>query len=62
MYEKGWGVSRDFVLAHMWFSLAAAKDYVRAVKSQGRVATHMTPAQISWAKTLARAWPAKHGQ
>jgi hypothetical protein len=50
----------DFVLAHMWFNLAAAQGYQdalsSAVKSRDYLASQMTPAQIAEAQKLAREW------
>ena len=50
------GVQRDYVLAHMWFSLAAAHGHSGAANSRQIVATRMTPAQIAQAKGLIAAW------
>ena len=59
MYDKGWGVPQDYVQAHMWFNLAAAKGDADAIKSRDNVAAKMTPAQISEAQKLAREWKPK---
>ena len=68
MYDKG----RDYVLAHMWFNLAAAlpRDMVNraaakwivenAAKNRDIVAEKMTPAQVAEAQRLAREWLEKH--
>ena len=63
-YSMGQGVSRDYVIAHMWFSLAAAGDKKGAdarnnmTPAQARdiVAKHMTSTQIAEAQKLAREW------
>jgi uncharacterized protein len=60
----GQGVSRDYVIAHMWLSLAAGGDKKEAearnkmTPEQARdiVAKHMTPTQIAEAQKLAREW------
>ncbi len=62
MYSKGYGVTQDYVRAHMWFNLSAVgsppgefRD--KAAKNRDIVAGRMTPAQVS--EALARAW--RHG-
>ncbi len=62
MYSKGQGVPQDYVLAHMWFDLAAwpgqsLRDLV--IKDREAVAAWMTPAQIAEAQRLAREWMEK---
>jgi hypothetical protein len=47
-------VSQDYVLAHMWYNLAAAGGLEDAVKNRDILTTHMTPAQIAEAQKLAR--------
>ena len=47
---------QDYVLAHMWYNLAAAQDAGVAAKNRDRVAAKMTPAQIAEAQRLAREW------
>ena len=66
MYRIGFGVPQDYVQAHMWFNLAASRfpasdkeSRERAVKNRDRVASKMTPAQISEAQRLAREWKPK---
>jgi TPR repeat protein len=69
---KGEGVPQNYVLAHMWFSLAAAQfptseaEYRGwtiineiAVINRDRVASEMTPAQIAEAQQMARKWKPK---
>ena len=60
LYAKGHGVPQDYVAAHMWFSLSAAKGQKEGVKNRDRAATRMTPAQIAEAEKLAREWLEKH--
>jgi hypothetical protein len=57
--SKGQGVPEDYVIAHMWFSLAAAGGDRNAAKGRDLVATRMTPAQIAEAQKLAREWKPK---
>ena len=50
---------QDYVLAHMWFSLAASGSNEDAVKQRDTIAKKMTPAQISEAQKMAREWKPK---
>jgi hypothetical protein len=61
MYRDGLSVPRDYVQAHMWFSLAVSRlplDEDRDLAVQGRdaVAASMTPTQIAEAKKLEQEW------
>jgi TPR repeat protein len=59
-YERGTGVLQDYVLAHMWGSLAAAHEDAEtaqiAAKLRDDVAAKMTGDQIAEAQRLAREW------
>jgi TPR repeat protein len=55
-YEQGDGVLQDYVLAYMWYNLAAAQGAGVAAKDRDRVAARMTPEQIAEAQRLAREW------
>jgi TPR repeat protein len=62
LYEKGWGVPQDIVLAHMWYNLAAAIEGRYggfATMHRDTLADRMTPAQIAEAQKLAREWKPK---
>ncbi len=59
MYRRGEGVPKDDVLAHMWWSLAAAQGHEPARKYRDRLAARMTPAQLADAQRLAREWKPK---
>ena len=59
MYGAGDGVPQDYVLAHMWFNLAAAQGHENAVKGRDIIAKEMTPAGISKAQKMAREWKRK---
>jgi hypothetical protein len=64
MYAMGQGVSRDYVQAHMWLSLAASPfsekdDRERAIKVRNLIAAKMTPQQIAEAQALATNWKPK---
>ena len=65
MYANGEGVPRNYALALMWFEIAS--DNVpkadtlwrsRLVEFKAKAAVHLTPAQVSEARQLARAWKA----
>jgi Tfp pilus assembly major pilin PilA len=61
-YEKGYDVPKNYILAHMWFSLAAVQDpaYERVVKKNlDTITQHMAPSQIAEAQKLAREWKPK---
>ncbi len=64
MYATGQGVARDYVLAHMWYDIAASqfvgvKDREKAAKYRDDVASKMTPEQIAEAQRMAREWKPK---
>ena len=59
MYAEGEGLPKDYVLAHMWMNLAAAKGVQEAVKGRDLLEILMTPAQLAEAQRLAREWKAK---
>jgi TPR repeat protein len=56
MYATGQGVPQDYVLADMWFNLAAAAGNADGDKSRTDVETLMTPEQIVEAKRRASEW------
>jgi TPR repeat protein len=56
LYALGDGVPQNFVLAYMWFSLAAAQGEAEADKFRDRAATSLTPEQLAEAQRLAREW------
>jgi hypothetical protein len=49
-------IPKNLVLAHLWFSLAAAQGNEKAVKNRDMVAREMTSAQIVEAEALASEW------
>lgn len=53
------GVPQDYVLAHMWFNLAAVQNHIDAIKNRDLVSAKMTPAQIADAWRQAREWKPK---
>jgi hypothetical protein len=56
LHDWGRGVTKNDVVAHMWFDLAAARGNPGAARSRDTIALHMTPAQITEAQKLAREW------
>jgi len=59
MYAEGEGLPKDYVLAHMWMNLAAAKGVQEAVKACDFLEKHIPPAQLAEAQRLAREWKPK---
>jgi uncharacterized protein len=55
----GQGVPQDYVIAHMWFNLAASGGHKNAVQGRDMVAAKMAPAQLAEAQKLAREWKPK---
>jgi Sel1 repeat. len=53
-YWKGRGVSQDFALAHMWFTLAAATGDKDAQEARDSLAKAMSAEQLQKAGELAR--------
>ncbi len=63
-YAEGVGLSRDYVQAFKWFTVAAQRgsdSYARTNAAKGRddTAMKMTPAQVADAERLARDWKPK---
>lgn len=64
-YATGQGVPRDYVQAHMWFSLAASRSpmgelHDMAVEARDKIASVLSPEQIAEAQRLAHEWDAAH--
>jgi uncharacterized protein len=56
MYATDEGALKDYVLAHMWFTLAAAQGEKDATVLRDSLGKKMTPAQIEVAQKLVREW------
>ena len=56
MYANGEGVPEDYVLAYMWWNLAAAQGYEDAQGNKDRLEQRMTREQIAEAQRLSREW------
>ncbi|MSO74743.1 MAG: hypothetical protein EXQ99_06310 [Alphaproteobacteria bacterium] len=66
IYAKGLGVPQDFVLAHVWYNLAAARHSEPEMRknssdARDKIAARMTPAQVAKAQQLAAEWQPKPG-
>ena len=55
-YSIGQGVPADYVAAHKWFNLAAARGVEEAKRWRNQIAEEMNPGQIAQAQKLAREW------
>ena len=62
IYYKGQGVLQDYVMAYMYFNIAAINDTKGAVKNRDAVAKKMTPSQLEKAQQLAGEWSKKHSE
>jgi len=60
MYVKGQGVLQDFVMAHMYWNLAAVAGDKDAIKNRGIVEEDMTSSQLAEAQKLVREWMQTH--
>ena len=60
MYDNGRGVPKDYVMAHMYWNIAAVSGNKSAIKGRGLVEKKMTSSQIAEAQKLAREWMSKH--
>ncbi len=56
LYRMGLGAPQDYVLAHMWFNLAASRGEMEALKERDALAAKMTPQQVAAAQDRAREW------
>ena len=66
MYRDGLGVRQDYIQAHLWFNLAAARfpaaekeKREAATKHRDTVGAKMTPEQVAEAQKLAQRWQPK---
>ncbi|MDG4866587.1 SEL1-like repeat protein [Guyparkeria sp. 1SP6A2] len=54
--EAGNGTPQDFVQAHKWYNLAAARGHRHAPEARDSLAKRMTDAQVAEAQQAARGW------
>ena len=60
MYNDGYGVPEDAVLAYMWYNLAAAQGIESAQTNKDIIEQRMTREQIAEAQRLSREWLEAH--
>lgn len=56
LHARGNGVVQDFVQAHKWYNLAAARGHSHAAQARDALAQRMPSKQVSRAQRLARQW------
>jgi TPR repeat protein len=56
MYATGRSVPTDFVTAHKWFNIAAARGNKEAIGYRREIAAEMSDAEIGAAQRAARDW------
>ncbi len=56
LFMRGVGAPQNFILAHMWFNLAAGRGEMEAAKKRDALAEKMTPQQIASAQERAHSW------
>jgi uncharacterized protein len=60
MYAVGEGVIKDFVMAHMYFNIAAVSGNKDAIKERDSIEGVMSASQLEEAQKLAREWMQAH--
>ena len=60
LYEDGEGVPRDYLLAYMWYNLAAAQGNVIAGRDRDDLEERLTREQIVEAQRMSTEWIAAH--
>ncbi len=56
MHEAGNGTAQDFMQAHKWYNLAAARGHRHAAEARDSLAERMTAGQIAEAQQATRGW------
>ncbi len=56
LYEMGRGAPQNYILAHVWFNLAASRGEMEALAERDALAAKMTPQQVAEAQERAAAW------
>lgn len=59
LHEAGNGTTQDFVEAHKWYNLAAARGHRHATEARDSLAERMTAEQIAEAQQATRGWQAE---
>ena len=62
LHMRGLGAPQDYIEAHMWFNLAAARGEMEAEKERDALAKKMTPQQVATAQERARSWRPVEGK
>ncbi|MCL7942184.1 CIA30 family protein [Halomonas sp. ATCH28] len=56
LHEAGNGTTQDFVQAHKWYNLAAARGHRHAAEARDSLAGRMTTGQVAEAQQATRGW------
>ncbi len=56
LYSAGGEIATDYVTAHKWFNIAAARGNREAARLRREIATEMSEAQVASAQRTAREW------
>jgi uncharacterized protein len=56
MYANGQGITRDYVLAHMWYNLSVLQGNESAKSQIRSLEKRMSPQQIEQAQEMVRGW------
>ena len=59
MHQKGQGVPKDYVLAHMWWNISSSNGHNGDIKFRDIIEKRMSPSQIEKAQEMARNWKPK---
>ena len=56
LYATGLGAPQNYILAHMWFNLAASRGELEALSERDALAAKMSPDQVATAQERASSW------
>ena len=56
LYATGLGAPQNYILAHMWFNLAASRGELEALSERDTLAAKMSPDQVATAQERASSW------
>jgi uncharacterized protein len=56
LYEFGWGVEKDIILAYAWYNIAASGGFDKAKQNLARVEKSINPEDLRNAQALSREW------
>lgn len=60
MHGNGQGVAKDYMLAHMWWTIAGSNGDKKAIENRIKMEKEMSPQQIEKAHEMAGQWRKKH--